>query len=173
MWKYPGKTLESDGFSLICDYWCDLYKKETPAGKLNPGMLFAKLSTIAAAGSFSLFWIVIPRHYTSNKLLSILMSVCGISAILCSLLLFSGFHNIAIIIGSLLGTIAISVLLFALHKRGEARMFYLGLFALLLILSCNLILYTSVVDLILPILQKISFLFTIGLTVFLSARTLQ
>lgn len=167
MWKYPGKVADSDGFSIIWDYWCDLYKKETPAGKPNTGMLFAKLSTLAAAASFSFFWFVVPIPFVTHKGMRIMTSICGIGAILCCLFLFSGFHNIAIIIGSLLGVIAIFILCYYLRIANK-RLYYFGLSVMACVALCNIILYTPIVDKVLPWLQKLAFLLTLVWSLLLS-----
>lgn len=171
MWKYPGKTLDSDGFSLIWDYWCDLYRSETPAGNLNTGMLFAKLSTLAAAVSFSLFWLVIPGPFVTNKVLRIVTSICGTAAILCCLFLFSGFHNIAIIMGSMLGIVALLLLCYHLRISNK-RLYYFGIAVITLVALCNIILYTPIVEYVLPWLQKLAFVLTLVWSILLSKDVL-
>lgn len=155
--KYPGKTIETVGFQLASDYWCDLYKRQTPSGKLNHGMLPAKLATIAGAFSFICFWIAIPWHIITYKTKRILTQSLGVSALLVGSFVFTSFHDYAIVIGTLLGFFAISLLIQSLRQCGKKKMAVYGIVVILLLIMCNVIMFLPFSDFVLPILQKISF----------------
>ena len=171
--KYPGKTINSSHFNIITDYWCDLYKVNTPTGKTNEGMIFAKLATVISAVGFGCFWIAIPQHFVKSLSKRLPIQIAGLLAMILGASIFTGFHNVVIIAGSITGIIAIGLLLINLKNQGETLLFNSGLLAIIIIIACNLILYMPVVDSMLPILQKISFLIVITWTFMLSFKVLK
>lgn len=158
-YSYPGKAMDITGFNFFKDYWCDLYKNETPTGIINPASFYAKLATVIGAVSLIFFWLAVPPYFIRSKPLKVISLLFGVAALVSAALLFSSFHDIVIPLGSALGLIAIFILLYSLRKW--KLLYSLGWSVIILGVTCNTIMYTRIADLYLPVLQKIAFIVTI------------
>lgn len=173
MLKYPGRELGEESFDLLNHYWCDLYKGQTPSGKLNGAMLFAKLGTLSAAIGFSAFWIVTPMHYIPHKWRMIVTQVFGVAALALAAFLFTGYHDLIISVGSLFGFIALVSLVVGLRQHGLISLYWLGMIAILLLVLCNLVLLVPSLFFTLPALQKIALLLTMMWSVLVANQILK
>ncbi len=154
--KYPGSTPGTVGFNFVSDYWCDLFKLQTPTGLSNPGMIFAKLATITAAFSFVCFWIAVPIQLIDNKREKIIAQTLAVPALIIGSFLFTGYHDKVILIGSILGFFAMLLLLKSLKENEHHKPYYLGVLAISLLVFCNALVYAPGGFGILAVTQKIS-----------------
>jgi len=171
--KYPGKDLDQDAFSMIHDYWCDLYKRETPSGKKNGGMLFAKLGTITAALSFGAFWTSAPMYFIEHKAMRIITQALGVLALSIAVFLFSGYHDTVISLGSLFGFLALFLFVISLKGQVDSSLFFLGIIVIVFLVACNILLLLPEFFFILPVFQKLAMCVAIIWTVLIAKLTLK
>ena len=73
-WLYPGGSKvdpQASGFSVLHNYWCDLFDVVAYNGSANPSRPIALIAMIILTGSFALLWYVLPRLFTvSSKIYS-------------------------------------------------------------------------------------------------------
>lgn len=74
----------------------------------------------------------------------------------CATLIMTPLHDEAILIGSVFGGVAVTVLLYRLYSSDRRRLFYTGIFVLALLIACNFLALTNNYGP-LPVLQKVSF----------------
>ncbi len=159
---YPGGSdadKAATGFSWQHNYWCELMATDSQNGKPNAARPIAILAMMVLAISLSIFWFTIPRLFTYKRTGSQIIRYSGIASMLVLPLLLTGFHDTVINIAALFGCIAIIGLLVNLFRHKMYRLFYLGIFCLLLCGINNYVYYSSHLLQHLPVIQKISFLF--------------
>ncbi|MEO6759945.1 MAG: hypothetical protein ABIO24_10870, partial [Saprospiraceae bacterium] len=98
-WLYPGGSrTEPDAtrFSLLDNYWCDLFDVVTPNGQSNPARPVAIVAMLVLTCAFGLLWYIIPRLFTTKNYRTTGIQVAGISAMCVAVFLFTRFHEVVI-----------------------------------------------------------------------------
>ncbi len=158
---YPGGAKfnpASLGFSLIDNYWCDLFDSPTYGGQDNPARPVALVGISVLSIGLMVLWWKLPAYFGSarrGKALAIRsMGVLGAGLLP---LVASPFHDSIINGTSLLLSGAILLTLGILRQQGKQQALYLGV-AMMALVGINLLVWKTGVGLLyLPLLQKISF----------------
>jgi hypothetical protein len=157
---YPGGSdadKAAKGFSWQHNYWCELMAREAQNGQSNYARPLAITAMFVLAISLIVFWYQVPLLFENRKMDSRVIRYCGIGSMLVMPLLLKGMHDSVINTTAMLGCIAIVVLLLNLYRHRMIRLFYSGLFCLLLCGINNYIYYTGYLLHLLPVIQKFSF----------------
>lgn len=157
---YPGGSdadKTAKGFSWQHNYWCELMAREAQNGLPNSARPVAITAMFVLAISLAIFWYQAPLLFQNRKMDSLLIRYFGIGSMLVLPLLLRGIHDSVINLAALLGCIAIVALLLNLYRYKMNRLFYMGLFCLLLCGINNYVYYTGYLLHLLPVIQKISF----------------
>lgn len=170
---YPGGSnfdhLEN-GFNWYTNYWCELLYNYSKNGHINTARPFAIVAMISLTISVGYFWYSIPKYLPINHLLLKGIQLTGIVSMLFSSFIFTNFHDALIYISVITGSFAFFGTIYGLFRLQDKRDAFLGLFCLVLIILNNLVYVNSFMIDYLPILQKITFLFTLSWIAQLSIR---
>lgn len=158
---YPGGTKidrDSEGFSLLHNYWCDLFDIIAYNGQLNPARPIAISAMILLSCSLGLLWWWLPIIFSHKNLRLRIMQLTGIAAMFIMTFLFTAFHEEVIHLGGLLGGISLILTFSELYQSHKKRLFLMGLVCLLLS-SFNYFVYqTQIFLFVLAMTQKITFI---------------
>lgn len=168
---YPGGTAfdkASKGFSWTQNYWCNLLNEEAINGQHNPARPIAMTAMVVLCVSMVIFWYLFPLQVRFGKSRRSIMQLSGFGAMTTSFFLFTSFHDIVIDVATILGLIAFGGTLAGLKKLQWKRLFRAGLFILVLIALNNLFYYNKSLQVYLPIVQKITFLYFLVWICFIS-----
>lgn len=159
---YPGGSqidTNSQGFSWVNNYWCNLLCERALNGQPNSAKSVADAGLFVLCATLSFFWIVFSNQMHADKKLKLTIKVCGPVSMIISLFLFTNInHDIVTNLASLFGIIATLATLIGLYKIKWFILFFVGLFNLLLVALNNYVYHSSEMIIHLPIIQKISFL---------------
>ncbi|MEO5893040.1 MAG: hypothetical protein ABIQ31_22510 [Ferruginibacter sp.] len=160
---YPGGSqadTAAKGFSWLHNYWCNLLNEHAINGEPNTARPVAIAGMFILALSMSVFWFQFGRLTKLEKATQRLIRFSGIISMCTGFFLFTGYHHDAIInITGLLAAFAFAGTFAGLYKMRWRRLFWFGIFNLVLIALNNFIYYTGGLIAWLPIVQKITFFF--------------
>lgn len=157
---YPGGSQadkHSTGFSWTQNYWCNLLMYKAINGQDNPARPIALAGMLVLCLSLSLFWYLFPLYTDLPKALRLSIQVCGITSMVITMFLFTGFHDSVINVASAIGLVAIVGVYIALYKMKWHALFWMGIFNLGLVVVNNILYYGNGLLIYLPVVQKISF----------------
>jgi hypothetical protein len=158
---YPGGSqadANSKGFSWVNNYWCNLLNKNALNGEVNPARPVALAASFILCITLSSFWYHFPRYIKFGKYGRPTIQFSGAAAMVFSVFLFTGMHDMVTNIAGLFGVIALTGTLIGLYKSNWYGLFWFGIFNLLLVVLNNYVYYTKGLIIYLPVIQKISFL---------------
>jgi hypothetical protein len=159
--QYPGGSQadpNSNGFSWMNNYFCNLLNQTAINGQVNHGQPFALASLVVLALSLALFWWSFPNYLPLSQSQTKIIRITGVSSMVMACLLFTNFnHDLITNTASLFGLIAILTSMWALYQNKQMAIFVFGLFNLLLVLLNNWFYYDPSLIKYLPFVQKISF----------------
>jgi hypothetical protein len=159
---YPGGSQAdsaSKGFSWLHNYWCNLLNENGINGEYNPGRYFAITGMLVLCVSMAFFWFQFAKLIPFNNQFKIAMQASAIASACCGFFLFTRYHDTIINITGLLAFIALAGTFAGLYKTGWRKLFWLGIFNIVLIAINNLIYYNKPYIAYLPVVQKITFAF--------------
>jgi hypothetical protein len=171
---YPGgnqMNISEKGFSIINNYWCDLFGLQGKNGINNPGRPFAITAMFVIALSLSAFWIVLPKVLKLPLILQHGISFFGIAAMAIVSFLFTAWHNEVVIAAGLCGGAAMVIVLYGLYYSGFLSFFYVGILCIVLMFVNYYILSQTDLLSYLPLVQKISFAIMLTWLFLLSRKT--
>jgi len=156
---YPGGSQESlttKGFDWVHNYWCDMMGPEAQNGESNPSFSFAMAATFILAFSIAMFSYHFPKHIPSSPFWNKATPICvGISMFL-ALWIFSPFHDIVIIVGSIFG-LAMIIGIYKGISKHQLKYHIWASWICFVLLIMNNVLYYGNVRYGLPLVQKITF----------------
>jgi hypothetical protein len=159
--NYPGGSAsepQTKGFSLLHNYWCSLLNEKAINGEENSGRPFALAAMLVLALTLAVFWLQAGGIVSKRKLL---VRVSGLSCAFFVGMLPIGQHDLMINLAGFSGLISLVTLLIQLKKMGLMNYFYFGCLNFCLVLLNNLVYYAKQFLFLLPVVQKITFLFFI------------
>ena len=162
---YPGGSQidnTSTGFSWVNNYWCNLLDENAMNGERNAARSIAMAATFVLGFTLAHFWYLFPRQAGFGKTGRLTIQISGAVAMfvmLVGLFIFTEFHDAIIHVASLFGLVAVVGTFTGLRKLKWTKLFWLGLFNLLLVAFNNILYYGDGLKLYLPVVQKITFLF--------------
>ncbi len=105
--------------------------------------------------TLAFFWYLFPLQFNFKKATRIAIQVSGFLAMMIGLFLFTNSHDIVINTATLFGFVALA----GLKRLKWRKLFWMGLFTLVLITLNNALYYTKGGLFYLPVLQKATFLY--------------
>lgn len=160
---YPGGSQAnaySLGYSFGDNYLCSLFGDQGINGVHNPGQIWAFVGMFFLCVGFGAFFYRVADKIPNRKS-SLIIRYAGITSFFFGFWAISSYHDIAITIACFFGMLAIFYL-FVFVLRSRLRLLKLNAIICLFMLYFNALLYYSSLWLeILPIAQKISFVFLI------------
>ena len=153
---YVNKSIDNEtnlGFSLLNNYWCDLFSMGSPS---RPIALFA-LSLVCFGLCF--FWYILP--FLLPQMQDRRITYFGISAMIVLLFLPTSYHDAVINIGGALASVALTLFFWELYKHQYNTILGFGLFLLFLGVVNYFIYQTRYGVQGLPLLQKLTFLYAL------------
>lgn len=158
--KYPGGSWtfpNENGFSFWNNYLCDLLDDFAVNGEVNAARLLARASLGSICLSLILLWFYIPKLFLIKSSNRIVMWFSGLLALIITLFLTSGTHDVIIRIAGVFGVIALTTLCIEFYKTKFYRLLTLGIFCLIIFFINYIIYETNVYLRLLPVIQKITF----------------
>lgn len=159
---YPGGTPDdatTKGFSWLHNYWCNLLNETALNGQPNIARPIAFTAMVVLAVSLVAFWFLFPLQVGFGKRGRWTMQASGLLAMLTALALSTPLHDVAINVASGFGLVALTGTFIGLHRLGWKRLFWMGIFNLVLIGLNNLCYYGPGLWMYLPVVQKVTFLY--------------
>ncbi|NNK29503.1 MAG: hypothetical protein HKP04_01465 [Flavobacteriaceae bacterium] len=158
--SYSGGTWidpTAPGFSFWHNYLCDLLDYESLNGEINSGRYFARAALGVLCVSLIYLWIYLPHLLPKRSWNTRLMWFSGILALVTTMLLSSGTHDVTVRIAGALGAIALLSAFAEMWKAGYSGLVRFG-FVCLFVFLANYYIYETGRGLYsLPVIQKITF----------------
>jgi hypothetical protein len=170
---YPGGSLfdkSAKGFQWTQNYWCNLLNAEALNGMHNTARPIAFAAMFVLAVSLVLFWYLFPLQAGLNRPQRLMTQVAGLLAMIIGVFVFTDLHDVVINVASSFGLIALGGTFAGLYQLRWQKLFWSGLFILVLIGLNNLLYYDTALRVYLPVVQKLSFLYVL---VWISAVSLR
>lgn len=161
---YPGGSpadIHSTGFSLLDNYWCNLLNDKALNGLPNGSKPYAVAAMLVLGCSLLFFWWQFAAIVNWSKPIKQGIQICGSLSSFCMLFLPFGNHDLVINLSTLFGGIALVLVIIALRRMNLNSLYKTALFNLVLIGINNIVYYTEKLLWMLPVVQKITFLFFI------------
>ncbi len=158
---YPGGSQvdkNSIGFSWINNYWCNLLNENAINGQFNPAKPVALTGMFVLCQALSFFWFIFPKLINVGKSLKLIIQISGALAMTVAFFLFTSLnHDIITNLASSFGAIATARTFIGLYKNNWRKLFFFGLFNILLVALNNYVYYNKDMIIYLPVIQKITF----------------
>jgi hypothetical protein len=157
---YPGGSQadkNSNGFSWINNYWCNLLNQNAINEQPNPAKPIAIAALVVLCSSLAIFWYLFPQKTDLRKNLRLMIQISGGMAMLTTI--FTKEHDAVVNIASLFGLFAMGGTIAGLYQLNWRLLFWLGIFNLVLVAVNNVLYYTNGLIIFLPLIQKTTFLF--------------
>lgn len=158
--EYPGGSWtfpNSESFSFLNNYLCDLLDTYAINGNLNTARYFARISLGFLCVSIILIWAYLPKLFRKKSHNLLIMQVTGILSLVVTVFLAAGIHDIIVRIAGVFGTIALFTSLIEFYRAKLYRLLFLGIFCLIIFILNYFMYETSWKISLLPIIQKITF----------------
>lgn len=158
---YPGGSQvdkNSIGFSWVQNYWCNLLNEDAINSEHNNARPVAIAAMFVLCCTLACFWYIFPLQTGLQKSSRIVIQVSGIVSMTIGLFLFTNLHDAIVNVASFCGVIATAGTFITLYKLRWNRLFWLGIFNLVLVALNNILYYGDGLQY-LPVVQKITFLF--------------
>lgn len=159
---YPGgnqvdKTFK--GFSWAQNYWCNLLNEIAMNGEPNSARPVALAAMVILCFSLAFFWYIFSLKAGFNKRGKIIIGLSGCIAMVFTIFLFTGYHDLIINVATCFSLIAIAGTFKGLQILRWKKLLWFGIFNLSLIVVNNILYYNEGLIMYLPVVQKITFLF--------------
>lgn len=157
---YPGGSMfdkTSRGFSWTQNFWCNLLYEKAINGQSNPAQPFAMTALAILAATMVTFWYQFPQQVNFKTRDRVIVQLSGFLSMAVSIFIFTGLHDYVINIGGFFGLIALAGTYVGLYKLRLMKLFWMGMFGVLLIALNNILYYGNGLIIYLPVVQKISF----------------
>jgi hypothetical protein len=159
---YPGgsqASINDKEFSWANNYWCNLLTEKAMNGEHNPARPIAISAMFILCITLACFWYTFPRQIKFKKNIRLLIQVSGSLSMLFAAFLSTNLHDTIVNLASFFGIIAMVGTFAGLLKLTWKKLFWLGIFNLLLVGLNNILYYGTGLLKYLPVIQKITFLF--------------
>lgn len=156
---YPGGSdfdMQSNHFSFMENYWCELLSNYAKNGKLNSAKPFALFSLFFLNLTLISTWLFISLFRSHKRKLNVSLLSSGLSSTLLINFISGNNHDYFIAFSVILGLTSILQLLF-LNWHQSKFLFMSGVIGLILILMNCTFYFFDLLLVLLPILQKITF----------------
>ncbi len=157
---YPGGSYthpNAEGFSFWDNYLCDLLDRYTITGAINAARNWARMALLVLCSSLIYLWFHLPKLFPVKSSNMKLMKFAGIGALVITLFMTAGNHDIVVRIAGLFGVVAMLTLFVELFRAKYYKLLSFGMYCLLILLVNYYIYETEVYLTALPVIQKITF----------------
>lgn len=161
---YPGGSNfdpASIGYSWKENFWCELLGHSAKNSMPNAARPFALTGMIGLSVGVSSFWYLITQGLFRNNTINLVVRYFGIISMILSSFIFTIYHDLFIFGSVITGSVAFSLLFNELWQRERFIQFATGITFLLLIFINCFIYLTQIGENALPLLQKLTFLYTL------------
>jgi len=159
---YPGGSQadkHAKGFSWIHNYWCNLLSENAINEQHNPARPLAITGMFILSLSLAYFWWLFPQKVNFKKHTRRLIQISGSLAMATGMFIFTNLHDAIINVAGFCGLFAMAGTFIGLRKLQWTKLFWLGIFNLLLVALNNVLYHGNGWLSYLPVVQKITFLF--------------
>jgi hypothetical protein len=171
--RYPGGTLDDPtvvGFDWSRDYLTHLFKPVALNGQVNVARPYAVAGIwLLCLGMAELFRQLAKRMASTRQ--GKWVEICGIAAMVYTALTVTPMHNLMVTIALVFFVAAEMVLLYWLWQRRQLPQWIAGMASLALLLTASFVYYRQMATVILPTLQKLVFLSSVGWLLWLHKRS--
>lgn len=139
---YPGGSQhnpDAEGFSVIHNYWCNLFNEKGMNGNLNPGRPFAIASLFMLAIGLMTFWFIVPPVFTGFQRITSVVRWSGVFSMIIALFIFSPLHDIVTLIAGFFCNIAFFGIIYLLKSKELFNLVFGALVCVVLIIVNNII----------------------------------
>lgn len=157
---YPGGSWnfsDDNGFSFLNNYLCDLLDDYAINGEINSARVFARAGLGILCFSLILLWFYLPQLFETSSVNLIIMWLAGQLALVITVFLASGSHDVILRIAGVFGVIALITSFVELYKIRLFNHLRLGTLCLIIFFINYYIYETGVFIKALPVIQKITF----------------
>ncbi|WP_297693821.1 hypothetical protein [uncultured Eudoraea sp.] len=159
--NYPGGSwvvMDQEGFNFWNNYLCDLLDRNAINGEINPARFFARGSLGVLCVSLILLWYFLPGLFSKKGVNVVVMWLAGLLALVITMSLTSGTHDITVRIAGVFGVIAFISCFIELYKAKYFSLVYFGIACLIIFLVNYYIYETGTFIRSLPVIQKVTFI---------------
>lgn len=167
---YPGGSQfdsNSQGFSFMHNYWCNLTNAKAINGLENPGGMLARAGMVILCISLGIFFLRFFQFGLKPSVWRSVLQVCTVLSLGSAIFIFTPLHDELTIVSSLFGLVMIIGVLILLFRSNWTRFKITGIICGIMVLINNYIYYSAQFLEYLPFIQKITFaavlLWVIGL----------
>lgn len=139
---YPGGSQFNKGsksFSWTQNYWCNLLNEKAINGQFNSARPIAFTAMFVLCLTLIVFWYIFPSQIGVNNVVKRVTQISGLIAMTTGMFIFTNLHDTVINIATIFGLFAITGTFIGLAKLKWVRLFWMGIFNLVLIALNNLI----------------------------------
>lgn len=156
---YPGgsqASVDTAGFDWMHNYFCDLMDDTALNGADNPAFPISMAATLILTFSLAVFSYYFPVFIPSNRFWNRATRISGMASMFLAIWIFTDFHDVAVIAGSIFGLIAVIGFMKGISKNKLNRHLWMAILCFVLIVLNNVLYYGNMLYGV-PLLQKISF----------------
>lgn len=157
---YPGGSqanINSEGFSWVHNYWCNLLNETGMNGQPNKAQPVALTAMLLLCFSLAVFFIQFAKIYASSLTWKRIIQINGVLSMVFAALIFSPYHDLMTLLSSLFGVFVVIGILKGIYTSKQRIYQISGIICLLFLALNNYIYYTQHFLEALPLLQKITF----------------
>lgn len=158
--RYPGGSqadLTHEGFDWVHNYWCNLMGKEAMNGEPNDAVRIAIPAFVVLCGSLALFFYHFSKQLARNSIWAKIIRIGGVLSMSAAALIATPWHDEMTIIASFFGVFVVAGVIIGVSTSHFRLYKWTGIFCLFLLGLNNYIYYTQHGLVILPVLQKLTF----------------
>ena len=159
---YPGGSQvdkHSRSFSWTDNYWCNLLNENAINGESNSARPLAMAAMFVLSFTMAFFWYIFPLKTGLKKELRLTIQISGVLAMTTGMFLFTGMHDTIVNTASFFGLIATVGTFIGIYTLRWTKLFWMGIFNLILVAVNNILYYGDGLKLFLPVVQKVTFFF--------------
>ncbi|MDA8886760.1 hypothetical protein OAD66_00185 [Bacteroidia bacterium] len=161
---YPGGSkvdLNSLGYDWINNYWCDLYPELAMNGEPNAGRFFAVTAMVIICLSLALFFYLFSKSLMSHRVWKKSTKYLGVADPLCAIFIFTPYHYTMLLLALVMSVLPLIGVVNTIVKSDFLSYKRWGVVVLLLITATIAMYYGKIFIVWLPLVQKITFIFTL------------
>ncbi len=162
---YPGGSqvdINSIGYDWKNNYLCNLFTPKAMNGEDNPSRFIAIPGMLFLCLSMAIFFFRISNVVATGASVKIIKCF-GVASMLCAFLAATPYHNIMTTAGSTLGLVALFYITVFVLKSGLTLFKILCIANLAIMYFANYVYYSGQMIVVLPVVQKLSYLMLITL----------
>jgi hypothetical protein len=159
---YPGGSEAHEreyGFSVLNNYWCDLLEYRARNGLYNISRPVALTAMVVLCVSLAVFWYYLPQGIIPTRGHHKIIRVSGIFSMIAAMFVFTDYHDLVVNVAGFFGAIAIGATFIGLYRLKKYGLTGLGMVCLCLLGVNYYIFETDHYITLLPMIQKVTFLF--------------